>query len=151
MSAALEVVRTQPMLSYSAMKNTAENTELVRRIYDGLAQKNAELFVASMADDYSWTVTGTTKWSKTYSGKKTVIAELFGTLREKIAGPTKTIAERIIADGEFVVVEARGDNVTKTGKPYCNRYCFVFRVDNGKLKQVTEYLDTELVAAAFSD
>jgi uncharacterized protein len=144
-------MRTQPMLSYSAMKSTAENKELVRRIFDGLAQKNAELFIASMADDFSWTVTGTTKWSKTYSGKKTVIAELFGILREKIAGPTKTVADRILADGDFVVVEARGENVTKTGKPYCNRYCFVFRVDNGKLKELTEYLDTELVTAAFSD
>jgi ketosteroid isomerase-like protein len=132
------------------MGTTAENKELLRRIFEGLAQKNGELFVASMADDFSWTVTGTTKWSRTYSGKKTVLSELFGTLREKIAGPTKTTAERIVADGDFVVVEARGDNVTRTGKPYSNRYCFVFRLADGKLKEVTEYLDTELVTSAFS-
>jgi ketosteroid isomerase-like protein len=81
----------------------------------------------------------------------TAVKELLGTLREKIAGPVKITAERIIAEGNFVVVEARGDNLTKTGKPYCNRYCFVFRVCDGKLKELTEYLDTELVTAAFAD
>jgi ketosteroid isomerase-like protein len=133
------------------MANSRENKELIRRIFEGLAQKNGELFVASMADDFSWTVTGTTKWSKTYSGKNIVLKELFGTLREKIAGSAKTTAERIIAEDDYVVVEASGDNVTRKGKPYCNRYCFVFRLSEGKLKEVTEYLDTELVTSAFAD
>ena len=132
------------------MTTAAENKELVRRIFDGLAQKNGELFVASMAEDFTWTVTGTTKWSRKYVGKQAVLKELFGALRDNIAGPARTIAERIIAEGEFVVVEARGDNVSRSGKPYCNRYCFVFRVQDGKLREVTEYLDTELVTAAFS-
>jgi uncharacterized protein len=132
------------------MTTTAENRELVRRIFEGLAQRNGELFVASMADDFCWTVTGNTEWSKTYTGKQAVLTELFGALRDKISGPVRTTAERILADGDYVVVEARGHNVTKGGKPYCNRYCFVFRLEDGKLKEVTEYLDTELVTAAFS-
>jgi ketosteroid isomerase-like protein len=38
---------------------------------------------------------------------------------------------------------------TKTGKPYNNTYCNVFKVVGGKIKEITEYLDTELVTAAF--
>jgi uncharacterized protein len=34
-------------------------------------------------------------------------------------------------------------------RAYDNTYCLVFRVDAGKVKQITEYLDTELVTAAF--
>jgi ketosteroid isomerase-like protein len=112
---------------------------------------NSRPFVEAMADDFSWTVTGTTKWSRKYAGKSTVLGELFGTLSSRIDGRIRTIADRYIAEGEHVVVEAHGSNTTKSGKPYNNRYCFVFRVSEGKLKEVTEYLDTELVTATLSD
>jgi hypothetical protein len=36
----------------------------------------------------------------------------------------------------------------KSGAPYNNNYCFVFRLSDHQLKEVTEYFDTELVTAA---
>ena len=48
----------------------------------------------------------------------------------------------------FRSVEARGSNTTKSGVPYNNNYCFVFRLSDNQLKEVTEYLDTELVTGA---
>ena len=101
-----------------------------------------------MADNFSWTVTGTTQWSKTYAGKNSVLTELFGTLRSKIAGHIKLTADRFVAEGDLVVVEARGSNTTRAGKPYNNKYCFVFRLAEGKLQEVTEYLDTDLLLTA---
>jgi ketosteroid isomerase-like protein len=47
-----------------------------------------------------------------------------------------------------VVVQARGDAVTKAGAPYDNEYCFIYRVEDGSIREVTEYLDTELVTSA---
>lgn len=123
----------------------AENKQLLKHIFEELSKGNSEPLVASMADDFRWTVTGTTKWSKTYEGKKAVLTELFGALGTRIEGRMKTTASRFIADGEFVVVEAKGNNKTKSGVPYNNSYCFVFRVMNGRLKELTEYMDTELV------
>jgi hypothetical protein len=38
------------------------------------------------------------------------------------------IPQRFIADGDCVVVEARGDNVTNGAARYNNSYCFVFRL-----------------------
>lgn len=131
--------------------SAAENKQLLQQIFAGLAENNARPFVASMADDFRWTVTGATKWSKTYSGKQAVLGELFAVLSSKMAGPICTVPDRIIAEGDYVVVEAHGQNTTKAGKPYNNRYCFVFHVVDGKLKEVTEYLDTELVTAALTD
>jgi len=131
--------------------STADNKKLLEHIFSELAVGNSRPFVEAMADDFSWTVTGATKWSKKYAGKGTVLGELFGTLSSRIDGRIKTIPDRFIAEGEHVVVEAHGSNRTKSGKPYNNRYCFVFRVSEGKLKEVIEYLDTELVTAALSD
>jgi len=131
--------------------SATQNKHLLERIFAGLAEGNSQIFVASMADDFRWTVTGSTKWSKTYAGKQAILSELFGVLRSRIEGPIRTIANRVLADGDYVVVEAHGESTTKSGKPYNNRYCFVFRLADGKLKEVTEYLDTELVSAAFGD
>jgi len=131
--------------------STAENKKLLESIFSELSVGNSRPFVEAMADDFSWTVTGTTKWSKKYAGKSVVLGELFGTLTSRMDGRIKTIPDRFIAEGELVVVEAHGSNTTKSGKPYNNRYCFVFRVSAGKLKEVTEYLDTELVSSALAD
>lgn len=127
--------------------NSTENKKLLEGIFSELAKGNSRPLVEAMADDFHWTVTGNTKWSKTYAGKSAVLRELFGVLSDRIAGRITTIPERFIAEGEYVVVEAHGSNTTKSGKPYNNRYCFVFRIGESKLKQVTEYLDTELVTA----
>ena len=68
-----------------------------------------------------------------------------------IADRIRTTAHQFIAEGDHVVVEARGNNVTKAGLPYNNAYCFVVRLTDGKLREITEYMDTELVSAVLGD
>lgn len=129
--------------------SASENKKLLQSIFAELATGNSRPFIESMAEDFRWIVTGTTKWSRTYEGKQAVLIELLGELRARIEGNIKTAAHRFIAEDDLVVVEARGNNVTEAGLPYNNSYCFVFRLSDGKLKEVTEYLDTELVTATF--
>lgn len=131
--------------------SSAENKQLMQQIFAGMAQGNSRLLVEAMADDFCWTVSGNTKWSKTYAGKHAVLSELFATLRSRISGLVRTVGDRFIADGDYVVVEAHGNNTTIAGKPYNNRYCFVFRLSGRKLKEVTEYLDTELVTTTLGE
>lgn len=122
-----------------------DNKQVVQRIFAELAVGNAQAYIDAMADDFTWTIAGSTTWSRAYAGKHVVVEELFGLLRSRIAGRIKTVAHRFIAEGAHVVVEARGLNVTRAGKDYGNAYCFVFRLDEGgKLRAVTEYMDTEL-------
>ena len=120
------------------------NKQLLQEIFAALAQSNSRPLVDAMADDFRWTMVGSNEWAKTYAGKQAVIGELFAALRRKMDRVT-TIAHRFIAEGDHVVVEARGANTTKAGVPYCNTYCFVFRLADGKLAEVTEYMDSELV------
>lgn len=129
----------------------SDNKELLQHIFSEMALGNSRPLVENMADDFSWTVSGTTKWSKTYAGKQAVLDELFATLRSRMAGRIKTIPDRFIAEGDFVVVEAHGGNTTTSGQPYNNHYCFVFRLADGKLKEVTEYMDTFLVARVLGE
>ena len=127
---------------------TAENKQLLQDIFAATARGDSRPLVEAMADDFRWTISGNGRWAGSYAGKRAVLTELFPTLRERIEGRIKMIPQRVLADGDHVVVEARGDNITKAGQRYDNSYCFVFRVADGKLREVTEYMDTELVTSA---
>jgi uncharacterized protein len=123
--------------------SASENKKIVQHIFDEMANGNSVPLLESLAEDF--------KWSRSYDGKAAVLAELFAPLRAKIEGRMTTIPVRIIAEGDHVVVEARGRNTTKEGKAYNNIYCNVLRLEGGKLKEWTEYADTALVDAVLGD
>ena len=112
------------------------------------AVRDRSLFVASLADDAKWVVTGQYSWSRTFTGKQSILDDLHGHVRSRLVDRARTIAHRFIADGDHVVVEAKGDNVTKAGVRYDNDYCLVFRLENGKIKEVREYCDSVLTETA---
>ena len=126
----------------------AENKQLLQDIFAELSQGNSKPFVDSLADGVRWTIIGTTKWSKTFDGKQAVLTELLGPLRAQFTNPLRVTAHRFIAEGDHVVVEARGQATTKAGKAYHNTYCWVCRLAEGQVQELTEYMDTALVAAA---
>jgi uncharacterized protein len=128
--------------------SASENKQLMQRIFSELAKGNGKPFIESMADDFCWTVTGTTKWSRTYRGKQSVLDDLMKPLFSQFADQYTSAAHRFIAEDDYVVVECRGRVTTRAGKPYNNAYCMVCRLEDGKLQELTEYLDTELVTAA---
>ena len=133
------------------MTTPTENKQLMQHIFAELAKGNGKAFVDSLADDFCWTIPGSTKWSRTYRGKRAVRDELMKPLFAKFADQYTNTAQRFIAEGEHVVVECRGRVNTKSGKPYNNTYCWVCRVADGKLHEVMEYMDTELLTTALGD
>lgn len=110
--------------------------------------REKSLFMATLADDATWTVTGQYSWSRTFTGKLSILNDLHGHVRSRLVERGRTIARRIIADGDVVVVEAKGHNLTKAGERYDNDYCLVFRFDGGKIKEVREYCDSVLTERA---
>ena len=125
-----------------------ENKRLMESVFAELASGNGQPFMDLLAEDVRWTVTGTTPWSRTYDGKRAVVDELMRPLFAQFADRFENTASRIIADDEHVVVECRGKVTTKAGKPYNQTYCYVCRLAEGKVRELTEYLDTELVREA---
>jgi hypothetical protein len=127
---------------------TERNRATITSIFDAMSRGETRPFGEAMADDFTWRMIGTTAWSGTYAGKADVQQRLLKSLREQWATQYKSTPSRILADGDHVVVETRGDVVTKSGKAYNNTYCFVIRMRDDKMVELTEYFDTELVSAA---
>jgi uncharacterized protein len=129
---------------------TAENKRLMREVFDELAQGNRKPFGDVLAEDVRWTIIGDGSWSGTWDGLESVRADLFAPLFAQFESTYRARAIRVIAEGDWVVIESRGDVVTRMAKPYRNTYCYVCRLAGGRVREVTEYCDTELIAEALA-
>ena len=127
--------------------SASENKQLLQHIYTELSKGNSSPFLENLAEDVSWTIMGTTRWSKTYEGKQAILTELLGPLFAQFADQYAATAHRFIAEDDLVAVEVSGRVNTKSGKPYNNSYCYIFRLDDGKIQDVKEYLDTQLAVS----
>ena len=131
------------------MMTAAQHKSALQQAFTELATGNGQPFVALMADDFCWVMTGTTAWSRTYTGKQAVLGELFKPLFAQFQRPYLNTAQRFIAEDDSVVVLCQGQVTTRRDRPYNNRYCYVCRFgDDGKMHELIEYFDTELVTAA---
>ena len=114
-----------------------------------LSKGNAEAFLGTLADDVRFTLIGSTKYSGVFNGKPEFIEKVLAPLGAQLEGGIAMNVDNLIAEGDHVVMQGRGESTTKSGKAYNNTYAQVFLLANGKVQEVTEYLDTELVTAVF--
>lgn len=131
----------------------AENKKLVQEMFaiagdPDPAAREKSLFMAHLADDATWTVTGQYSWSRTFTGKPSILNDLHGHVRSRLVERGRTVAHRFIADGDIVAVEAKGNNLTRDGQRYDNDYCLVLRFAGGRIKEVREYCDSVLTEKA---
>jgi ketosteroid isomerase-like protein len=128
----------------------AANRKLFETIFAELSKGNGAPFLAAMADDFCWSIIGTTSWSRAFRGKRAVEQELLRPLLAQFKDRYTNTAERILADGDHVVIQCRGRVTTVRGLPYNNTYCWVIRMADGKMRDMTEYCDTALIETALA-
>jgi uncharacterized protein len=125
--------------------SAATNKKLVQQVYTDSANRSGTTFADNLAEDAVWIVTGQYSWSHEFRGREAIQNGLMGHLRSLLGARPRTVAFNFIAEGDYVVVEARGDNITKTGLRYDNQYCIVWRIEDGRIKEIKEYCDSALV------
>lgn len=124
--------------------SAAKNKEIVHRIFEALERGDRRIFSASVHPDYVWRLPGHCSWSRRFEGRESIRSDLLEPLFALFATTFTVRTINLIAEGDYVVAEARGDVRTKRGDRYNNEYCFVFRFRDGKIAEVVEYCDTDL-------
>lgn len=128
--------------------SSEQNKAALMYVFTETAKGNGRPFVEVLAEQVSWTIIGTTAWSRTYVGKKAVLRELLGPLNAQLAGANVIAATNLVAEGDTVVVEGQGRNRTKSGRDYANTYCWLFHFRDGKVVKLVEYTDAALIESA---
>lgn len=125
--------------------STDANRRAITHAYEALRGGDAGPFLALLADDVRYTLYGDHPLARTYRGKQDFLENMAVPLSARLAGPILLEVDRILADGEHVVVEARGRAQATAGMRYDQHYCVVFRLAGGRIVEGREYLDTALL------
>jgi ketosteroid isomerase-like protein len=128
----------------------AEMRMLVRSAFEDIGQGSPATFLELLDPDVVYTLTGTTALSGTFRGRDEVLARLLTPLMMALATPLRFEVGSVTVEGDRVAIEARGHATLRSGVPYDNTYCFVLRFAGERVVELTEYLDTALVARAFA-
>ncbi|MEV0297207.1 nuclear transport factor 2 family protein [Nocardia sp. NPDC050710] len=124
--------------------DTAENKKLIQDVFEQMARGNTRAMAEAMHENCSWHFPGNWSWSGSWKSKDVVLEHLLRPLMAQFSTYRST-AELVLAEGDRVVVRARGSGTTTRGDAYPQTYCYIFRIGDGKITEVIEYCDTALV------
>jgi len=127
-----------------------DNKRLVREAFRLWEEGDSGPFFDLIAEDVRWTVIGSTPVSGVYESKQALVDAAFGPLLERLAGPLKVRFVDLAAEGDKVFLRFKSSGVTKTGLRYDQVYCFAMEMREQRIVEIAAYLDTELLAKAFS-
>ena len=128
--------------------SSTDNRQRVRAAFEAVGRGDPSAFVALMADEVTYTLIGSTAMSGTFRGREELMRRLLGPLIAAMATPLQFEIESLMSEGDRVVVQACSHATLRSGAPYANTYCFVFRFAGAQAVEVTEYLDTALITRA---
>src|SRR5258707_12941044 len=114
-----------------------ENRSLVQRIMEARSRRDHAPFIAAMADDFVWRISGSSAWSGEYVGKADVCERLLKPLYTQFVAPSSITPTRILADGDNVGVQCHGDATTVSGERYANTNSFAIRSQDGQFTEIT--------------
>jgi uncharacterized protein len=129
---------------------TDRTRSLLKRLFSDYERGDLRPLFDHVADDVRWTVMGTHPLAGEYRSKAEFRRATYERLDGVLAGPIECKVSRVLADGEVGVVEWRGHATSVNGDPFDNVYCWVMRVRDERIVEVTAYVDSARVAALFA-
>jgi len=121
------------------------NKELVTNFWSAFAKGDIKTAFASLSDEVSWLIPGNLPISGLRKGKPEILNFARHAAKMFPSG-LKSELRRIYGDGDTVLIEMVNRGQLFNGRDYENDYCFVFEIENGKIRRVREYVDTQKVA-----
>jgi uncharacterized protein len=120
-----------------------ENVDVARHFYDGFTNNDIDAVMATLAEDAQFRVPG--KPGELQSGgwyDKTKLRKLFDLMLSRLKSGLKMEVISVMADGNRVALEVISEGELENGRRYNNEYFVLFKIVDGKIKEVREYNDT---------
>jgi uncharacterized protein len=127
----------------------ADTRAVLNSVFEAWERRDAGPFVAALADDLSFTVTGTSPIAGSYTGRDAYVAGVLDPIIERLDGMTSLRLVRLVVDGEWAATHLRGRGTGKRGEDYNMDYCWMVRVVDRKIAEVVGFYDSVKVNALF--
>src|SRR5688572_28169788 len=126
----------------------ANNSEVVRSIYDSFAHGDVPKVLEALAPDVRWTEAEGFPHGGTYSGPDEVLKNVLMTLGTEWDG-FSAVPQEFVAQGDKVVSLGQYSGTYKaTGKKLSAPYAHVWTLRNGKVVAFVQFTDTAVVQKA---
>jgi len=125
-----------------------ENRALVSAAFETWARGDGD-FYSILADDVVWTIAGSSPVAGTYTSRQAFLEGAIQPIFVRLSQLIRPTVQRIITERDTVVVLWDGHAVAKDGKAYDNRYCWVMRIDGGKVKEAVAFFDSPALTDLF--
>ena len=120
-----------------------DNKQAVERFFAAMNRGDVKALIDAYAEDGQLSTMGNTLISGRYS--KAQIRQAAGSIFQVFPQGIRFSIDAMTAEGERVAVEAHSEGLHVSGQTYSNEYHFLFRLRDGKVVELKEYMDTERV------
>ena len=122
---------------------TDENKKIAKKFFEALSTGSDKYLDFYTDDSVIWTagdnaIGGTRTKKEIINFAQNILAAFPSGITFKITGMT--------AEEEKVAVEVSGEAIHASGQTYNNQYHFLLRIQDGKIIELKEYMDTQLAA-----
>lgn len=124
--------------------------DLIRRTYEGSSEENGRNLLAVLHPDVEWTEAEGFPYAGTYVGVDALMAGVFALLASEWIGYRAEV-HTYLADGDRVAAFGVYSGTYKTtGKSMRAAFAHLYEIEDGKIRRMTQYVDTVMVAKALS-
>jgi ketosteroid isomerase-like protein len=118
-----------------------KNKQLIKKGFDRWTDGTASFFDL-LSDDVTWTITGNSPISKTYTSRKQFLEEAIVPINDRLAQKIVPKLRELYADGDMVIALWDGKAIARDGVSYNNTYSWYMRVSGDKIIEVVAFFDT---------
>lgn len=124
------------------------NLDIIRATYEGPSEENGKNLLAVLAPDATWTEAAGFPYAGTYIGPEQIVAGVFQRLGTEWEGYNAKV-HTYLADGERVAAfGVYSGTYRKTGKAMTATFAHLYRLKDGKIVSMEQYVDSHPVQQA---
>lgn len=126
------------------------NLDLIRSTYEGSSEENGRNLLAVLAPDAEWTEAAGFPYAGTYVGPQAILDGVFKRLGSEWSGYRASV-HTYLEDGDQVAAFGTySGTYVATGKSMQASFAHLYRLKDGKIVRMTQYVDSAMVVAALS-
>ena len=119
-----------------------QNKRVVMSFLEAMGKSDPDTAAKCLAPDATTLAKGFSKFAGIRHYDR-IIATI-AVFKQLVPSGLSPIVHTITAEENRVAVEFEGDATLANGASYCNQYCMVFTLSDGRIKHVNEYFCTKL-------
>jgi ketosteroid isomerase-like protein len=125
-----------------------QNKKVVETFYQAFNAEDRATYCGLLHPEFAVEITGSGEVSG-HMDREAFSKVVFERVGEIFPGGLQVSVVQVIAEGDALACRVEVSGRTRSGEPYCNPACHVFRLRDGQIAEMIEYFDTALSQSAF--